>query len=72
MEWFSHGSKMWSFIRSVTMAMSGAFACMEMGLAIATALSMTQPLSLEADIRSLQALNDQKNVLEDLTRQKHV
>ncbi|MBX8509833.1 hypothetical protein K5D34_09130 [Pseudomonas cichorii] len=50
----------------------GLLACVEMGLAIAIVLSMTHPITSEAAIQALQALNDQKNALEDLIRQKDV
>lgn len=44
---------------------------MEMGLAMAIVLSKTHPVALKEAIQALQALNDQKNALEDLIRQKH-
>jgi hypothetical protein len=49
----------------------GLLACVEMGLASAIVLSMTHPVALKEAIQALQALNDQKNALEDLIRQKH-
>ncbi|WP_426935118.1 hypothetical protein [Pseudomonas fulva] len=49
----------------------GLLACVEMGLAMAIVLSMTHPVALDEATQALQALNDQKNALEDLIRQKH-
>ncbi|SFB53921.1 hypothetical protein SAMN03159488_04976 [Pseudomonas sp. NFIX10] len=49
----------------------GLLACVEMGLATAIVLSMTHPVALSEAIQALQALNDQKNALEVLIRQKH-
>lgn len=49
----------------------GLLACVEMGLATAIVLSMTHPVALSETIQALQALNDQKNALETLIRQKH-
>lgn len=46
-------------------------ACVEMGLVTAIVLSMTHETVSPAAIQALQALNDQKNALEDLIRQKH-
>lgn len=49
----------------------GLLACVEMGLAMAIILSITHPVALEAAIHALQALNNQKNALEELIHQKH-
>lgn len=49
----------------------GLLACVEMGLAMAIVLSMTHPVALKEATQALQALNNQKNVLEDSIRQKH-
>jgi hypothetical protein len=49
----------------------GLLACVEMGLATAIVLSMTHPVALKDAIQALQALNHQKNALEDLIRRKH-
>ncbi|CAN7145237.1 hypothetical protein ACFFQ5_07335 [Pseudomonas brassicacearum] len=49
----------------------GLLACVEMGLATAIILSMTHPVALSESIQALQALNDQKNSLEVLIREKH-
>lgn len=49
----------------------GLLACVEMGLAMAIVLSMTHPVALKEATQALQAMNDQKNVLEDSIRQKH-
>ncbi|AZE77313.1 MULTISPECIES: hypothetical protein [Pseudomonas] len=49
----------------------GLLACVEMGLATALVLSMTHDKVTRDAVQALQALNDRKNELEDMIREKH-
>lgn len=49
----------------------GLLACVELGLATALVLSMTHDKVTRDAVQALQALNDRKNELEDMIREKH-
>lgn len=50
----------------------GLLACVELGLATALVLSMTHDKVTREAVQALQALNDRKNELEDMIRDKHL